>query len=170
MSNKFSNDGSFMEQFLKATASGSGQSMMAQPPSTAAADTSAASFAQQAPPSYPQQAVGQANSQVQLPPGAGMANAQLTQGVAMSPQQMAQAYQTYYQYPYTTYAAYTGYGLTPVGQASGTTYGGFSGGVEGQPCRTVWVGNLHPATTEMDLRNELAEFGMIENVKVCCSF
>ena len=35
-----------------------------------------------------------------------------------------------------------------------------------QPSRSLWLGNVHPDTTEHELRGAFQEFGPIENIKV----
>lgn len=47
--------------------------------------------------------------------------------------------------------------------------GGFQrgpGGRNEQPSRSVWLGNIHPDTSEPEIRQEFSGFGMIESVKI----
>eukprot|EP01116_Phalansterium_solitarium_P017161 TRINITY_DN4158_c0_g2_i2.p1 TRINITY_DN4158_c0_g2~~TRINITY_DN4158_c0_g2_i2.p1 ORF type:complete len:721 (-),score=209.38 TRINITY_DN4158_c0_g2_i2:1166-3328(-) len=57
----------------------------------------------------------------------------------------------------------------PGGFGGGGGGGGFGGGFGGQreeASRVVWLGNIHPETSEQELRGAFQRFGMLEGVKV----
>jgi len=51
-------------------------------------------------------------------------------------------------------------------QSNSMGNGGGNGMGDRQPSRSIWVGNLHPMTSEADLQAEFQMFGMIERVKI----
>eukprot|EP01117_Protostelium_nocturnum_P005194 TRINITY_DN188_c0_g1_i2.p1 TRINITY_DN188_c0_g1~~TRINITY_DN188_c0_g1_i2.p1 ORF type:complete len:729 (-),score=207.02 TRINITY_DN188_c0_g1_i2:703-2889(-) len=72
------------------------------------------------------------------------------------------AYAGYYNN--AAYAPQPAYNAFPAQPAFGMNMN--AGGGQQEPTRSVWVGSLHPETTDFDLQNIFGRFGMIEHVKL----
>jgi len=150
MANQFSNDGSFFEQFLKQGGAPEQQHAQneAQP--------------QEAPTEQQQQ------------------NPADYYGQGYAGQYYGYAGQAYagQGYPAYTNPAYAFPPLPPRGGQSyygpGAGYGAQAGAPaaartqddKNTPSRSLWLGNVHPDTTEHELRSEFQDYGPIENIKV----